>query len=263
MYANYHTHTSRCHHATGSDEAYVTGAIQAGFSVLGFSDHSPWPFSDHHKSPIRMDVEELPGYVASLQSLRAKYRKEITLYIGLECEYFPEYFPWLEEQKKRYHLDYVILGNHFQTSDETGFYYGSCRTAGQLASYVEHCIRGMESGEYLYLAHPDLMFHTWPVFDEDARAASRELCRAMKMGGYVLEYNLQGILNHGKHPGTLGYPTPGFWQIASEEGCRVIVGVDAHSIPAISTTREFDQAVAFLRSVGLEPVQSLPIGGEG
>jgi histidinol-phosphatase (PHP family) len=152
MYANYHTHTSRCHHATGSDEAYVTGAIQAGFSILGFSDHSPWPFSDHHQSPIRMDVEELPGYVASLQSLRAKYRKEITLYIGLECEYFPEYFPWLDEQKKRYHLDYVILGNHSRQAMRRA---STTAPAGRRDSLLLRgaCIRGMESGKTC----------TWPI----------------------------------------------------------------------------------------------------
>ena len=33
MFANYHTHTARCHHATGEDKAYVEAAIQNGFQV--------------------------------------------------------------------------------------------------------------------------------------------------------------------------------------------------------------------------------------
>ena len=63
MFANYHTHTARCHHATGEDKAYVEAAIQNGFQVLGFSDHCPWIFSDGYVSPIRMTPDELaPAY---------------------------------------------------------------------------------------------------------------------------------------------------------------------------------------------------------
>ena len=38
MKVNYHTHTSRCGHATGTDEQYVCAAIRQGFDELGFSD---------------------------------------------------------------------------------------------------------------------------------------------------------------------------------------------------------------------------------
>lgn len=37
---NFHTHTSRCHHAYGEDEEMVRAAIQNGFEVLGISDHT-------------------------------------------------------------------------------------------------------------------------------------------------------------------------------------------------------------------------------
>lgn len=36
MKTNYHTHTTRCHHATGSDEDYVLSAIKGGYQELGF-----------------------------------------------------------------------------------------------------------------------------------------------------------------------------------------------------------------------------------
>lgn len=35
---NYHTHTTRCYHASGKDEEYVKAAIKAGIKELGFSD---------------------------------------------------------------------------------------------------------------------------------------------------------------------------------------------------------------------------------
>lgn len=43
MIANYHTHTWRCMHAEGAEEAYVRQAIRRGLHTLGFSDHTPYP----------------------------------------------------------------------------------------------------------------------------------------------------------------------------------------------------------------------------
>ena len=40
---NIHTHTTRCGHATGLDIQYIQSAIEAGFTMLGFSEHLPYP----------------------------------------------------------------------------------------------------------------------------------------------------------------------------------------------------------------------------
>lgn len=39
---NYHSHTKRCGHAEGEDEAYVQEAIKNGYRYMGFSDHAPY-----------------------------------------------------------------------------------------------------------------------------------------------------------------------------------------------------------------------------
>ena len=91
MRTNYHTHTTRCLHATGSDEEFVLSAIKGGYQELGFSDHTPWKYHTDYVSDIRMTPEELPEYVESLRSLQKKYKDQISIKIGLECEYFPEY----------------------------------------------------------------------------------------------------------------------------------------------------------------------------
>ena len=63
MRTNYHTHTTRCLHATGSDEEFVLSAIKGGYQELGFSDHTPWKYHTDYVSDIRMTPEQLPGYV--------------------------------------------------------------------------------------------------------------------------------------------------------------------------------------------------------
>ena len=50
MIANYHTHTWRCRHADGTEREYVERAIEGGLKILGFSDHSPYPFPDGYDS---------------------------------------------------------------------------------------------------------------------------------------------------------------------------------------------------------------------
>lgn len=39
---NLHTHTARCGHGEGLDLQYINSAIDAGFHLLGFSEHIPY-----------------------------------------------------------------------------------------------------------------------------------------------------------------------------------------------------------------------------
>ena len=146
MKANYHTHTARCGHATGTDEDYVLAAIEQGFDELGFSDHVPWPYQDGYTHPsVRMRVDQMPGYLNSVRALAAQYKDKIHILTGFECEYFPDYMNWLADMRAENHLDYLILGNHFDHDDEYGMYFGNTRTAAQLRRYVDSAVKGMES----------------------------------------------------------------------------------------------------------------------
>ena len=67
---NFHTHTYRCGHATGSDEEYILSAIKFGIKELGFTDHII--LKDHSQPGMRGDYSLLNDYVSSLKSLREK-----------------------------------------------------------------------------------------------------------------------------------------------------------------------------------------------
>ena len=95
MRNNYHTHTYRCRHASGTERQYVMNAIKSGFSELGFSDHCPWPFDDDFESTCRMHPDEFPGYVKAVRKLGEKFADDIKIYCGLECEYYPAMLDWL------------------------------------------------------------------------------------------------------------------------------------------------------------------------
>lgn len=259
MKTNYHTHTARCGHAVGTDAQYVQAAIEQGFDVLGFSDHVPWPYESGFAHPhVRMAVEQMDEYIASLRALRAQTAGRLELLIGFECEYFPAYMGWLADMKAEKGLDYLIFGNHYEETDEGGFYFGNAGTAAHLRRYVDSAVKGMETGLFSYLAHPDLFMRRYPIFDENCRAAARELCQACKQNHLPMEYNLHDRYRLGKLNGN-GYPNAEFFEIAYDEGVEIIVGLDAHEPQEIADPREYDRAMAETESFGARRITRLDL----
>ena len=228
MKANYHTHTTRCGHAEGTDEQYVLAAIGAGYDTLGFSDHVPYPYkSGFANVGVRMTMDKLPDYVRCIRALKEKHAGKIRILAGFECEYFPEYMGWMADMKAENKLDYLILGNHYELTDEGGMYYGRCKTGAQLARYVDNTIKGMETGLFAYLAHPDLFMRTYDKFDDNCRAAARDLAAACKAMNLPMEYNVHDRFIE-YQTNRVSYPNPEFFDIAAQAGVKIIIGVDAH-----------------------------------
>lgn len=260
MKANYHTHTARCGHASGTDEQYVRAALAQGFDVLGFSDHVPWPYASDFTNPgVRMHVRCMGEYIASVRALREKYAGQIEILLGFECEYFPAYIDWLAETVRRERLDYLILGNHYDGTDETGMYFGGARTAAQLLRYVEMTVRGVQTGLFAYLAHPDLFMRRYPRFDENCRAAARDLARACAAANMPMEYNLHDRYCGAGFMRRPSYPCREFFEIALEEGVRVIVGLDAHEPEEIENPTQWDRASRELAAFGARRVDHLAL----
>ena len=247
MKVNLHTHTVRCGHAEGADEEFVLSAIENGYHKLGFSDHTPFPYEPEFQAEnTKMSMEMLEDYIRSITALKEKYKDKIGILLGLECESVPRFFPFLRELGSR--LDYLILGHHGDwTAGDP--YSGGLKTEKQLEHYVQTAVEGLETGLFLYFAHPDLMLASYPAFDAVAENLSRQLCREANRLGIPLEYNLYGTMKKVK-PGTLGYPCLRFWEVAAQENVRAVVGVDAHS-PTNFKMGDMDGAKEMLRSMGI------------
>ena len=260
MIANYHTHTFRCGHAgTDGDESYVKEAIRQGFRILGFSDHTPWPYANGFShTRVRMLLDQLPEYIASIRALQEKYRGQICIYAGLECEYFPAYMQWLKSIKD--HFDFLILGSHWAPSDEHGeLYYSRATCQEEVAEYARYTLSGMETGFFRYLAHPDHVFSDYPEFDNACIDASYALCHKAKQLDMPLEYNISGYIKRdtGKQKG-LGFPCAAFWEIAAETGCTAILGIDAHSPEQLKAKAYLQEAQDTLVQLGIACMETLP-----
>lgn len=282
MITNFHTHTSRCRHAWGSDEDYVLEAIKQGYQILGFADHTCWPFlernvpcgfasrrdtpsarmqdyvwwayADHH-SAMRMGAEELGDYARSIRFLKKKYQHWIDIRLGLEAEYDPLYMDWLLDKCIEYQIEYLILGHHILGGVEHGCYSGSIGK-DMLDTYVDSAIEALETGMYAYLAHPELFMRSSLLeIDEDTLNAFTRLAQACARLNIPVEYNCAGMCSN-RYSQQERYPHHCFWEIAAKEGCKAVIGMDAH-LPECLNLADYNQARTTLEALGMEIVEDI------
>lgn len=248
---NYHTHTTRCRHAFGKDRDYVNKAIKAGITVLGFSDHAPmlFPREDYY-SNYRMFPEDVEDYINSINLLRKEYEGKIEIYIGYELEYFPEIFDDTVAWLKKNCAQYFVLGQHYTDNEyEPYAHYCGNPTAriDLFDKYIEQALSGLKTGEFIYIAHPDLFKYTGP--DEIYIEKMTYFCREIKKLGYPIEFNLLGFVQR------RNYPDDRFWKIAAEVGNTATIGFDAHSPEAFQNKRLYNSAVKYLKQLGITLIE--------
>ena len=260
MKANYHTHTFRCQHAIGADEDYVLAALDAGFDVLGFADHAPWPFQHGFVSPIRMPMSDFEGYVESVSGLREKYAGRIDIHLGLESEYFPRYRDHMLRMREA-GVSYFILGAHYNDSEEENPYIGpECQTDEGVLRYAESAVRAMRTGLFRYIAHPDLfMRHRRPEeFTPACEEAADMICQAANEMGMPIEYNLLG-LDSQLRGFSRGYPSQPFWAYAKKYHNTVILGVDAHEPAHLADLNLWETGKRDVEALGYKLIDRLDL----
>lgn len=240
---NYHTHTARCNHAEGEDKAYVEEAIKAGVKVLGFSDHAPYLFPDtDYYSTFRMKKEELFEYADSVLSLKKEYEKDIEILLGFELEYYPKFHA--EEMKflSQVKPDFLILGQHLNNNEVDATPYNKDET--NFRAYIDQVIEGLKTGDFVYLAHPDLGGYRFP--QEVYEAEYTKLCKAAKELDIPLEINLLGLRTN-RH-----YPDRRLFEIAGKIGNKIVLGVDAHAPHQFHHPASEDEAMQMVKDFNLQ-----------
>lgn len=248
MKANYHTHTTRCNHAVGSENEYVLEALKRGLQTLGFSDHTPYYFPGDYYSTFRMRMEQLEDYTKTIKGLTSEYAGKIEIVTGLEAEYYPALFPALLDRLRDSDVSYLILGQHMIDNEINAHYSGHPTSdVNILKKYCRQVCEAMQTGLFTYLAHPDLIHFTGEaaVYKENMRL----ICNEAKKCNIPLEYNLLGLSTHRHYPNSL------FWELVAEEGNTVVLGCDAHTPQALSDVRYEEEAIKRLADLSIRPTE--------
>lgn len=257
MRANYHTHSYRCNHATGENEEYIKEAITAGLDEIGLGDHMSHPGKEVDNFN-RMPYENLEEYFKDIEKLQEKYKNEIAIVKGMECEYFSD-FDWLyNELKEKHGAKYLILGVHFVEHEGKWPYVGSIKfDKGILKKYVDYVVESMESGYFTYIAHPDLFGMSYENWDDYAIEQSRRIFETAERLDMPLEINVNGMrkgtikYNNGER---YLYPIKEFWELSKEYNVKRIVGIDAHNPEEL---QDLDMGINFAKELGLEIIDKL------
>lgn len=252
MIANYHTHTWRCKHAEGLEREYVEQAIRAGVRILGFSDHTPYPFPDGYVSFFRMAPSQAEDYFTTLTDLKREYAGQIEIHIGVEAEYYPAHFEALLQFLAAYPCEYLIMGQHYTHNERDGAYSGGETDDGSvLTQYVSQVLQGLQTGVFTYLAHPDVLH--WSGSEALYRQEMERLCRGAKALDIPLELNLLG-LELGRN-----YPCGMFWEIAGQVGNCAVLGCDAHRPQALALPGLEARARAFADAHGVRLLETVEL----
>ena len=252
MIANYHTHTPRCRHARGEEREYVQNAVARGLEIFGFSDHTPQWFPGDYYSNMRMFPEELEDYCATVRTLQEEFAGQLQIPLGMEVEYYPATWKELVPHLQDAGIEYMILGQH-NTGNEYDAPHNSHATVDNslLVRYCDQVITAMETGKFTYVAHPDFL-----NFLGDSKiyeTEMRRICKASVQTDTPLEINFNG-LSTGRN-----YPNRTFWTLASEEGCKVVFGMDAHAPEAVLNKNPETIALSLVESLGLTLLEQIPL----
>ncbi|MBQ0071548.1 MAG: hypothetical protein KBS81_06800, partial [Spirochaetales bacterium] len=156
------------------------------------------------------------------------------------------------------HSDYLTFGLHF-LPDSTGEVFTpfapSINYKGNLALWGKRFIKALESGLFLFAAHPDVFMNSYASFDAEAQAISRDIISAAIDLQIPLEINCNGI---GKAEDELGlprwnYPSQEFWRLASEMGASAVINSDAHRTENL--TKHYQDAFDFAHRLGVKLVE--------
>ncbi len=248
---NYHTHTGRCKHGCGSEAEYVQAAIEKGITVLGMSDHCPFPYGEF---PLRMDYEELDPYLEALDRERELHKDELKLLKGVEIEYLPQYDFYYRELLEKRGVDYLLLGQHVYMANEKMENIYLVKSTECFLDYAKSIADALDTGYFKMVAHPDIYSIIELPWDDNSRRAQDIILEAAVKHGTILEFNANGI-RRGQKPYPEGerymYPMFSFWEEVAKTGIRAVVGSDAHRPADV-----WDPAVEFgweyLKKLGIE-----------
>lgn len=258
--ANFHTHSTFCDGKNTAEEM-VLAAIEKGFSVLGFSGHSMYPFAESwHITP-----KDFENYVSEIKRLKEKYSGKIQIFCGFEADYFPCVTCPDKNAYSDLSPDYLIGSVHYVAKD--GFSYSVDNKTELVKKGIEKLYSGdgkqavlgyfeaqkemLERGNFDILGHSDLIrlrnkdLHFFDPSETWYKDLLKDFAKTVAKAGVIAEINTGGKARSGMED---FYPSDYLLELYFQNGVPVCVNSDAHKTEFLDFG--FEEAVALAKKTG-------------
>lgn len=254
-----HIHSPYCPHGTQDAlNAYVEKALESGFTDISFTEHAPLPSSFEDTTPERdsgMSLETLSAYLAAVDEVKNRYKKDIHIRTGLEVDFIEGF----EEETRNFLdlfgplLDDAILSVHFLKLEgvyhcidfSTDVFMEAARIAGSVSALYNRYYDAVELsvsadlGPYKpkRIGHPTLIHKFQLDHGEniDDRLRIEGLFRTIAANGCEIDLNSAGLSKPGcREP----YPPEAYLPYAKSLGIPLVFGSDAHSVAGLHKHHE-------------------------
>jgi histidinol-phosphatase (PHP family) len=266
MLTNHHTH-SLYSDGSSQPEEYITEAISKGFSILGFTEHSPLPF----ENTFSFKQENKDEYVALMQNLKQKYSGQIAVYSAMEMDYIPGMSDSFGKVKADYKLDYLIGSVHLvkpENKEELWFTDGpdyktydkglnelfGADIRKAVTRYYQQLNEMIESQQIDIIGHFDkIKMHNRDRFFKETepwyKALVNETLELLQDRDIIVEINTRGIY---KQRSETTYPGLDILKQIKKLRIPVMVNSDAHKPDELDLA--FEQGFSLLKEAGINEV---------
>lgn len=224
----FHIHTNRCKHASDEEDfQYVEAAIRLGASRIVFTDHAPFP-GDPFRN--RMDMEQLPEYISSMNALKKEYASQIEVMAGLEVEYLPSFLPYYKELAASKDFDLLMIGQHFYENEDGTWSFQDKDKSREFVGLCNAIVKGIETDLFDVVAHPDRSFRRCKGWNGELMNASYDVIAAAAKHQVLLEKNHSSMRRKNHY-------WEDFWVRAGMN--KQLDGYDAHSVEEMRNIRKY------------------------
>ena len=242
-----HSHTPLCGHALGEPREYANVAIERNLRGYTVTCHNPMP--DGFGRRVRMSADDFPRYLEMVEATRESFAGELDVLLGLECDYFPGYETFLEQQIDSNPFHYILGSVHPQQAEFRDRFLTGSAVDFQRA-YFDQLAAAAETGLFDAISHPDLV-KNMTVNEWDLDVIWSDVCRCLDRiarTGTTLELNTSGAYK------AIREMNPGrrILEAAHEREIPFVIGADAHRPERVGDL--FVEALMLLAETGYQEV---------
>jgi histidinol-phosphatase (PHP family) len=253
---------------------YVKAAIDKGFGLLGFSEHSPLQFANS----FSFHIENLEKYLNLIKELKITYRDSLSIFSAMEVDFIPGMSTDFDAVRQQFQSDYLIGSVHlvkpdsfeelwftdgpdYRTYDEglNNFFGGDIRKA--VTTYYRQVNQMIETQRFEIIGHFDKikMHNRDRFFREDEtwyRSLVAETLNFIREKDLIVEINTRGIY---KKRSNTTYPGLEILKKLKNLGIPVMINSDAHKPDELDGA--FDVAELLCRQAGISETVFFTAGG--